>query len=769
MIKLGVVVDILSVRGLPLLLVLFGALSAANAQQRPYIGYVYPAGGQQGTTFSVRVGGQAIDDTQGVLVTGKGISAKLAENYRRLNNQEMQLLNEQLSVLKRSTMSKAAREMVAEENPAMMMMADDSSNPMDAQAGDEARKKPSTNSVQDLIKKIEDRTFEFVANPACASISSIMILEVTISPDAEPGPRELRLLTSRGVSNPLPFYAGDTPELSKKPMRTASKQILGKEAQALRRRDAEDSLEKITLPCTVNGQIGSGEVNRYTFQAREGQKLVINTLARQLVPFIADAVPGWFQPVLALYDANGNEVAYNDDFRFKPDPVLLYEVPRDGEYSFTIRDSLYRGREDFVYRITIGETPFITSIHPLGRQQGTQEQPAVKGWNLEGSTIQESPGSETGTCSIIAKKGSLTSNRVPFALDDLPDAAEKEPNNTAENAQAVTLPCFVNGRIERSDDWDVYELSGRSNDVVVAEVHARRLDSPLDSILKATDANGTVLALNDDTEDLAAGIQTHQADAYVRFTLPADGKYYVHIGDTARQGGEAFSYRLRLSAPRPGFELRLVPSSMGMRSKSSASLKVYAVRKDGFEGPIKLGLKDPPKGFFISGSTLAPTQNVGQVTIRSELISTPEPVSLRIIGTTRLGDQTIESEAIASEDQMQAFLWRHLVPASDLKVFVFDPSLQPRPRRMARMLAAAKTAQPSTPASVTTSTNASGGTNLLSGTNTASLSTNAAPNRPRFTQQQVAGRLRQLKLLFEEGMLTDNFYADKVAECEAME
>ena len=38
--------------------------------------------------------------------------------------------------------------------------------------------------------------------------------------------------------------------------------------------------------------------------------------------------------------------------------------------------------------------------------------------------------------------------------------------------------------------------------------------------------------------------------------------------------------------------------------------------------------------------------------------------------------------------------------------------------------------------------------------------------KPKFTKQQVAGRLRQLKLLYEEGLLTDKFYDEKVAECE---
>jgi hypothetical protein len=39
--------------------------------------------------------------------------------------------------------------------------------------------------------------------------------------------------------------------------------------------------------------------------------------------------------------------------------------------------------------------------------------------------------------------------------------------------------------------------------------------------------------------------------------------------------------------------------------------------------------------------------------------------------------------------------------------------------------------------------------------------------KQRFSKQQVAYRLRQLKLLYEDGLITEDFYARKVAECEA--
>jgi len=42
-----------------------------------------------------------------------------------------------------------------------------------------------------------------------------------------------------------------------------------------------------------------------------------------------------------------------------------------------------------------------------------------------------------------------------------------------------------------------------------------------------------------------------------------------------------------------------------------------------------------------------------------------------------------------------------------------------------------------------------------------------AADKSKFTRGQVAGRLRQLRLLFEEGLLTDDFHDGKVVECDA--
>ena len=735
------------------------SIYGAMAQQRPYIGYVYPAGGQQGTTFEIRLGGQNLDTLASATVSGSGITAKLIEYRRRLNNQEVQLLNEQVRTLKKSVASgEAAMSTLSDLETPMMSM--------DSASSGSGKLESATN----LITKIEKRVRETVQTPACASIASLAIVEVTIAPDAEPGPREIRLITYRGVSNPLKFHVGQHPEYTRKPMITASIQVLGKESQALRKRPADEIENRVQIPCTLNGQIASGEINRYRFEARKGQQLVISTLGRQLIPFIADAVPGWFQPVITLFDAKGKELAFNDDYQFRPDPTIFFNVPADGEYLLEIHDSLYRGREDFIYRITMGELPFITRIFPLGGPASKPTVTKLRGINVDDAKLTlPLPESKPGTYWLTANRKGTMSNRMPYQISSLPEILEKEPNSVPPVAQKIKLPVIVNGRIEKAGEWDLYQFNGKSNDTVVVEVNARQLDSPLDSIIKLCDSKGALIAFNDDFEDLASGINTHQADSYLIARLPSDETYTVYIGDTSNKGGKEHAYRLRISPPQPDFALRVSPSSVTVRNRANATIDIYAIRKDGFNGAIKLSLKDPPSGFSASSVTLSATQTVTRLTLRSSFLSTKDPVNLTVIGSAKIGNKEIIREAVSTEDRMQAFLWRHLVPVDDLTALAVNPLFDPPPKRRLPVRPSSSTAGMTetqmTPAKIPT--NAVSNIAAILGTNvvTSSSSTNQ-PTAPKFTQQQIAGRLRQLRNLYEEGLLTDVFYLKKVEECE---
>jgi hypothetical protein len=697
----------------------------APAQSRPYLAYAYPAGGQQGTTFSIKVSGQSLTGIDTVLVSGTGVTAQITETFFPLGNSTSRLLGRQLDELKRAQAKAAAlkkKGKVVEEPPAPTQDPD------------------PTN----MIARISKMLYEDVRFPACASFLGVAYIEVTIASNAPPGERELRVASRRGgASNPMVFHVGQVPEHVRPAMRTAARQVLGREQQALRNRPASEAEVRVDLPCTVNGQIASREVNSYRFAARKGQRLVITAQARQLIPFIADGVPGWFQPVLVLYDAQGNEVAYDDDYRFKPDPVILYEVPADGEYVCAIQDAIYRGRNDFIYRLTIGEQPFVTSLFPLGARVGEPVAIKMQGWNLAGAELAP-PGKEAGAglYQVAANRAGVLSNPMPFALDTLPESLEKENNNTPSRAQKVTLPLIINGRIDKPGDWDVFRFRGKSNDTVVAEVLARRLDSPLDSVLKLTDADGHLLAFNDDCEDLASMLNTHHADSYFMARLPADGIYYIHLGDTAHHGGSEYGYRLRISAPRPDFALRVVPSSANVTIKGETTLNLHVVRTDGFCGDIKLALHNPPAGFTAVPVTLSGTQAVGRIKIKAGSAATNGPVNLTLTGSTKVDEREIVHAAVPAEDRMQAFLWRHLVPAQELKVCVYNPKYNPprAPLREPPQLTPAQLAK-------------------------AEAVVKAAETKGvKFTKKQIDGLASGIKALYARGLLTDKFYGDRIAE-----
>ena len=658
----------------------FACSPLATAQS--YIGYVYPAGGKQGETFQVKLGGQRLAGINKVMISGKGVSAKLVKYERRLSNQDTRLLREQLVELRREihqenpkrkkAKAKAKRKSMMMESTMMDTKMMDGAKPGGKKNAHSSSNPAANPETLALIDSIEKRLAAYVRRPASASLAEITYAEVTIAPNAEPGTREIRLATPRGITNPLVFIVGQIPETSRRPMYTQQFQVLGKEAASLRKRLPEEAEVTINIPCTANGQIGSGEINRYRFTAKKGQNLVVSVKARELIPYVADAVPGWFQPVVTLHDAEGNEVAYQDDYRFNPDPSFLFLAPKDGEYICSIHDSIYRGREDFVYRLTIGELPFLTGVHPLGRRTGRPAKVTMTGWNLKGAKLNTPPAdAEPGTYQITATKGKLVSNPVPFLIGSQPERHEKEPNNSISHPQTVALPLTVNGRINRKDDTDVFRFTGKKDQKIVAEIHARRLGSPVDSMLKITRADGQVLALNDDHEDLASGTHTHHADSYVMLSLPEDGDYFAHVTDTARNGGKDYTYRLSIRPPQPDFELRATPSHAVMRTNGGNAVEVHIIRKDGFVAPVRLDLINPPEGFSCWNAILQPHMDKVKFGIKNSLGKAAGPVALSIKGTATVGGREITRQAVPAEDRMQAFLWRHLVPAQELQTVVF--------------------------------------------------------------------------------------------------
>lgn len=627
---------------------------AAQAQPNtPRIGYVYPAGGQVGTTIEVKIGGQFLESVTNASVTGDGITVVVTDFHRPMQQGLFNNLRDKLVELRDKR--QAARRGNSSTNQ-------------------------WTGADEKEMETIRDRILKNPPNRnVTPAIADVATLRVNIATNAVPGEREIRLATATGLSNPMKFCVGTLPEFSAPPARAPNP-----DDDRLRRQfnlppvpAPQTNFATLRLPIMVNGQIMPGEVDRYRFAARRGQSLVVRVAARDLIPYLADAVPGWFQATMSLHDAKGKELAYNDDFRFQPDPVLQFTVPNDGEYTLEIKDSIYRGREDFVYRISLGELPFITSIFPLGGRVGEETLVAVRGWNLPTNRLSLDT-KATGIGRLAARDGQHYSNLIPFAVDDLPEVTEKEPNNIPAKALKLAWPVIINGLIGAPGDTDVFQVSGNAGEEIVAEVTARRLNSPLDSMLKVFDAAGRQLAVNDDHDDLASGLNTHHADSYVRVKFPADGDYFIHLTDTQRQGSPDHGYRLRVSAPRPDFALRVVPASLSVRPGNSVPVRVIALRKDGFTNDITVSLKDAPTGFKLSSNRISAGTNEVRLTLSAPFQSTSQPVALTLEGRAKSGGVELVRPAAPADDLMQAFFYRHLVPAQELQVRI---ATRPAPGR----------------------------------------------------------------------------------------
>jgi hypothetical protein len=624
------------------------APTASAQQSTPHIGYVFPAGGRQGTSFQITIGGQYLDGATNVFISGNDVRATVIEHVKPITQGQFNKLRD------------TAKELLEKKKAAAR----------NDRRGSQSHTNTWTAADEKKAEEIKKQIARFVKRPANPSIGETVTLKITMATNAEPSARELRIGTLNNLSNPLMFCVGQLPEFTKKQTKPVDEPYSF--AQIRNREDGKATPPtdlNIRIPSVVNGQVMPGGKDRFHFSAKKSQQLVVAISARELIPYLPDAVPGWFQATIALYDSKGKELAYDDDFRFHPDPVLHYEIPSDGQYTIEIRDAIYRGREDFVYRITVGALPFVTSIFPLGGKVGAETKVELKGWNLPLTNVTQE-NKTPGLHPLSVRKEELVSNRVPFAVDTLPELLEREPNNSAENSQLVALPIIINGRMDQPGDWDVFQIHGRAGEEIVAEVHARRLGSSLDSVLKLTDASGKQIAFNDDHEDKSSGLNTHHADSYLRATLPADGTYALHLGDVQNKGGAEHAYRLRISPPRPDFELRVVPSSVNIRGGgASVPLTVYALRKDGFTNEIVLSLKNS-NGFLLGGGRIPANQEQ----IRATLTATGTPpetsINLSLTGSATIGEQIILRPVIPAEDMMQAFAYRHLVPAQELKVAV---------------------------------------------------------------------------------------------------
>lgn len=569
------------------ILAIAAMLATASAfAQKGNIGFVYPAGAQRGTTFTLTVGGQNLSKATGIVISGEGISC------------------EKLPTVK-------------------------------------------------AAKKKRGRKKKDIGEEDNLQLADQVRFRVTINPDAELGMRDLRLILPNGMTNRLYFEVGELPDILENP-----KAALSARAES--------------LPVCFGGQVMRSDVDRFSFPATRGQQLVIKVKGREFVPYMADAVPGWFQPVIRLYGPDGREIAYNDDYTFHVDPVLFYKVPSSGEYSVEINDALYRGREDFVYRIEVGELPFITGITPTGCTRGKKCNVSLRGYNLKSNSLTIRPAKE-GRIELKAQsRAGLTSNSALFEVTDLtPSRKGRKPNVSAEYGWPLEIGQVVEQTFTAPLQAYWYKINVEDKKPVLLSVSARRLGAPTDARITVFDPSGKKVQDVDDTEDPDECMMTHFADPQMVAKL-APGSYFVRVMESQGNFGQDFSFRLSYTLSEPDFSLQIVPATFSVPAGGTGVFTAKLTRKQKFNGAVRIVVDGLPKGFKVSGNEIGKSGKKALISVTAPEDAQPQvchPV-VKAVGTLKKSGETIVRKAVPTEEMMQAFYYTHLMPVGDFRMEV---------------------------------------------------------------------------------------------------
>jgi hypothetical protein len=149
-------------------------------------------------------------------------------------------------------------------------------------------------------------------------------------------------------------------------------------------------------------------------------------------------------------------------------------------------------------------------------------------------------GTAVGVYPVRIVTDSGVSNPILFAIGQVHQVPEVEPNNTFDRAQRIPTPAVVEGECVGNDE-DFFRFTGRKGDRIVVDAVCARIGSGVDPMIRLTTADRQLVASADDTPGLFT-------DGYVTAVLPTDGEYVLEFCDSRFAGSGRSVYRLLVGA-----------------------------------------------------------------------------------------------------------------------------------------------------------------------------------------------------------------------------
>ena len=473
---------------------------------------------------------------------------------------------------------------------------------------------------------------------------------VKIAPDCRLGEHAVRVRTATGISELQTFFVGALPSIAEKEPNSDF-----------------TAPQKIPLNVTVNGVVDNEDVDYFAFEAKKGQRVTAEIEGMRLGTTL-------FDPYVAILDKKRFELASSDDAPLLgQDAVASVVIPADGTYVVQVRESAYGGNGACAYRLHVGTFPRPTAIVPAGGKLGQEVEVRFLG-DPAGEFTQKFklPSALAPKFGVFAQdKNGISPSWNPFRLSEFGNVIEVEPNDTHQQATPAELPVALNGVISRPRDVDCFRFKAKKGAVYDVHCYARRLGSPLDSVVTISYMGGAALIANDD----AIG-----PDSYMRWTVPEDKEYVLSVTDHLGKGGPTYFYRIEITPVRPRLSLSIPKVALFSQERQTIAVPrgnryaalISAARSD-FGGELVIGAEDLPPGITLSSEHMAANLDVVPVLFEAAPTAAVGGKLARIVGRHADPAQKIQGGfeqvvELVTGPPGQSVYWRHEVDRAAVAV-----------------------------------------------------------------------------------------------------
>ena len=354
---------------------------------------------------------------------------------------------------------------------------------------------------------------------------------------------------------------------------------------------------------------------------------------------------------MALLDAGGHELLWNDDDTIFGDPHLEL-TPQEGARRI-LRVGSLGGGPNAEYRLVAGAFPFVRHTLPAGLQRGASTEIALHGVNLDrvaavwmgdreavGEIVRQSPDELVVRLTAPASAAvgphrlhlEAADGEAPITprvwVSDLPEVAAGSPDSL-ERALRVEGPVVVNGALSRPKQRHYFSFQARAGEVYDFRVDSMKLEYHLDPTLTLLDSEGRKIAYADDP-GIDERADEYQLDPTLSHRFEKDGVYYAVVRDGMYRGREDFclpaddcAVRTLFPGGAPGFGSHCAGRPAGLGT-------VRVRRRAGWNTPVEVWAENLPPGVTSERRTAAPEDSVVKDTCGVERVVDGTIVNLPI-------------------------------------------------------------------------------------------------------------------------------------------